>query len=397
MQKIGLVGLYSINNMGDCLICETTRFILEDSVSDAGIIEIDAAPREFSSYPGFRKLNLLISAFLIRAILPLFSRSAPRSKARYYFERLAWHVKTNWHFKQVIPDCDALIFSGGGFLKFKNQGLNYLVEQIIEICEQHEIPVMFSGVGIEGFDPKDHRCKKLKSSLASPTIHTITTRDYLEILRDKYEITAPTHTQLVGDPAFWAPDCYGIRKDSDSQKIGINLIREDIFQHYGNRLSPQELKSFYIALIERLDEHGADWILFSNGMSIDHDFGQALLIELGKPPEKMLPPPRSAQELISVVSSFKAILGARMHASISAYALDIPVVGLIWNEKLTRFAELTQQRQMFFNEGELNAEVMCTRLLDTASSEIDDDIRQDLKRRTQDSIDTFIKSLRAKA
>lgn len=391
MQKIGLVGLYSIDNMGDCLICETTRFLLEESAKDVEILEVDAAPRKLSSYPGIYKFNLLISAFIIRAIVPLLSKRSPGSKARYHLERFAWRLKLQWHFKKVVPDCDGVIFSGGGFLKFKNQGLNYLVEQIVEICEENDIPVMFSGVGIEGYDASDYRCRQLKSTLSSPAIQTIATRDYLEILEQNYEVTPPVRTALVGDPAFWAPECYGIYKKDGAQKIGINVIREDIFKDYGNRLSAQDLKAFYVDLISSLDVEGVDWVLFSNGMKSDHEFGLSLLKDLGKSPDKILPPPQTAKEMISLIAGFRIILGARMHACISAYALDIPVVGLIWNGKLTRFAELTHQRYMFFEEAELNVEKMLARLLQSTKSHYDVDVRQDLKDRTEREIALFVR------
>ena len=389
-QKIGLVGLYSIDNMGDRLLCETTRFLVESCAKDANIVEIDAAPRKMPSYPGLRKLNLIVSAFLIRYMLPILSRTAPKSKARYYFERLAWRTKTLWHFKKVIPGCDVVIFSGGGFLKFKNQGLNYLVEQIVGICEQHDVPVMLSAVGIEGYDIGDFRCQRLKAALKSPAIRTVTTRDYLETLQESYEVHEPIHTSLVGDPAFWVPETYGIRKQTDATRIGINLIRADIFQHYENQLSAQELKAFYIKLIELLDEEGVDWVLFSNGMDIDHEFGLTLLRDAGHSQDKILPPPQTARDLISMISGFKAILGARMHACISAYALDVPVVGLIWNEKLSRFTELTHQRHMFFDESELNAREAAKKLLNTTDASYDEGVRQDLKNRTRVEIMNFL-------
>lgn len=393
MKRIGLVGLYSIDNMGDSLLCETTRYILEDAGDDVEVVEIDAAPRGLASYPGLHKLKLLLSALLIRVASLLFARTMPRSRARYHFERLAWRLKLQWHFKRIIPTCDAIIFAGGGFLKFKNQGLNYVVEQVVDLCGQHNIPVMLSAVGIEGFDSDDYRCRKLKSAISSPVIRSITTRDYLETLEDGYEVRAPTRTRLVGDSAFWATECYGIQRKSDATRVGVNLIREDIFQHYGKRLSATGLKAFYIDLLTRLDAQGIDWVLFSNGMKIDEDFGRRLLHKMGKPIDKMLSPPRTARELVDLISGFQSILGARMHACITAYALDVPAVGLIWNEKLTRFSEITRQRHMFFDEDDLNVETVCKVLLKTSRSVYNEDVRQEMKQRTYSEIAAFLQSL----
>ena len=82
-----------------------------------------------------------------------------------------------------------------------------------------------------------------------------------------------------------------------------------------------------------------------------------------------------------------------MHACITAYSLDIPVVGLIWNDKLTRFAELTNQRHMFFNETEINVENIYARLVSTDKFQFDQKLKADLKKRTQIEIDAFLETL----
>lgn len=394
MRKIGLVGLYSIDNMGDLVICETSRFLIGQCAREFDIVDVDAAPRQLSAYPGIRKINLLLAAFLTRYAIPLMLTFVSSTRVRYHVERFVWRLRLQWHFTRVVPSCDAIIFSGGGFLKFKNQGLNYLVEQVIEICERHNIPVMLSGVGIEGFDSEDFRCQRLKSTLESACIRAVTTRDFIEVLREKYTVGPPIHTALVGDPAFWIPECYTVSR-KPSTTIGINTIRADIYRAYGNQLSAQAMEEFYVGLLASLDRKGVDWVLFTNGMRSDHDFGLRVLAAMGKPANLLLPPPQSAAEMVSIISGFKAIFGARMHACITAYALDIPVVGLIWNEKLLRLSELTGQRAMFFDEHEMRAEVIVAKLIAAEHAQYDRDIRNDLKEKTQSEIDRFLQSLAA--
>lgn len=394
MKKIGLVGLYSIDNMGDRVICETTGFLVDAHKIKFDIQEIDAVPRDPSFYGGINKAKLFISAFLTRVFFPKLFSIVQNSKTRYFLERFAWRLRLQWHYKQVLSDCDAVVFAGGGVLKYKNQGLNYLVEQVVEICEQKNIPVMFSGVGIEGFDLDDYRCEKLKSALSSKCIKSITTRDFIEILDNQYTPDSSIHTAMVGDPAFWIPECYGvIKKQNKTSKIGINVIRGDIYQNYGNNLTPQELKLIYVKLLSMLDDKGADWILFSNGMKSDHEFGLSILKEMGKSSKLIMSAPQSAEKMVALISNFDVIFGARMHACITAYSLDIPVVGLIWNEKLARFSQLTHQRSMFFTENEIDIDDICLKLLDLENFQYDVSVRDDLKRKTKVEIDNFLNSL----
>lgn len=392
MKTIGLVGLYSIDNMGDLVICETSRFLMRKYAKEFDIVDVDAVPRQLSSYPGIRKINLFLAAFLTRYAIPLLLKFVSSTKVRYHVERFVWRLRLQWHFKRVIPSCDAIVFSGGGFLKFKNQGLNYLVEQVVEICERNNIPVMLSGVGIEGFDSDDFRCQRLKSTLESACIRIVTTRDFIEILRGQYAVGPPTHTALVGDPAFWIPECYNASKQP-STTIGINAIRADIYRAYGNQLSARAVEEFYVGLLTALDRKGVDWVLFTNGMKSDHDFGLRVLAVMGKPANLLLPPPQSAAHMVSRISGFKTIFGARMHACITAYALDIPVVGLIWNEKLSRLSELTGQRAMFFDEHEMNVEAIVVKLIEAEHAQYDRDMRNELKEKTQSEIDRFLQSL----
>ncbi|USE00337.1 polysaccharide pyruvyl transferase family protein [Vibrio sp. SCSIO 43133] len=394
-KKIGLVGLYSIKNMGDPLICETTRHILDENNNNLDIVEVDAVPRKKESYKGIDGLKYMVSVFLIRYLYPKLFKLFNGTRFRYHAENIAWRLRLASYYERVLEDLDAIVFTGGGFLKFKNQGLNYYVEQIVEICERKDIPVMFCGVGIEGFDLNDTRCVKLKASLASKCIKSVTTRDFIEILENDYLKDLTVHRAQVGDPAFWVPECYGIEKKINKEPvIGINVIRGNIYRDYGNNLTFDELKEIYKKLILKLDGKGVRWILFSNGMKADQVFGRQILTELGMPiKDNLLPVPKSPRELVEMVSNFDIIFGARMHACISAYALDIPVVGLIWNEKTTRLAELTKQREMYFKENEIDIDLMVSKLINSKDFAYNVEARNALKCSTKRELQNFIQQI----
>ncbi|MEZ9490195.1 polysaccharide pyruvyl transferase family protein [Vibrio breoganii] len=394
-KKIGLIGLYSIKNMGDPLICETTRHLLDEKENNLDIIEVDAVPRGKSSYKGLDYFKYIISVILIRYIYPKLFKVFNSSTLKYHAENFAWRLRVYNYYESILNGLDAVIFTGGGFLKFKNQGLNYYVEQIVEICERKNIPVMFCGVGIEGFDLNDKRCLKLKNTLKSKCIKSVTTRDFIEILNDDYLTDSTVHSAQVGDPAFWTPECYNINRTSNHERlIGINVIRGNIYRDYGNKLTYDQLKQIYKDLLVKLEDKGENWVLFSNGMEADQVFGKEILNELGMSIESnLLSEPNSPRELVEMVSKFDIIFGARMHACISAYALDIPVVGLIWNEKTSRFAELTKQRDMYFSESEIDLDLMVTKLTTSQDFSYDKSARNSLKETTKSELKEFISQI----
>lgn len=393
MKKIAVIGLYSLLNMGDRILCETSQYLLKQIVPHVEIREVDVLPSSESEYQGLDRLKFKISQKMRKYAKKKFTYT-DSGKFRYRYEYFMWWLRVNSHYKRKLAGVDAILFSGGGFLKFRTQGLNYYVEQIIKIAQRKNIPVMMSGMGIEGYDEKDVRCQKLKRTINSDCMKVITTRDDIDILQNCYIENPNIKTARVGDPAFWCPECYGIQKSPQNTKIGINLIRGRIFRDYGNTYSYTELKEFYKELILSAERRGMDWVLFSNGMKSDQKFGKKLLKELEMSPEdKLLPAPESSEDLLNMIKDFKCIFGARLHACITAYALDVPAVGFIWNEKTRFFADITDKKENFFEEAEMDAERILDQMETAMEKEYDTSIRDRMKGLTKQYMEEFFKEL----
>lgn len=393
MKKIAIVGLYTIPNMGDKILCEASEYLTRQIAPQLEIKRVDVLPRDSGEYKGWDSIKYRISKKMKKRSKEKFTYK-DSGKYRYWYEYFMWWLRVNSHYKRELSDVDAILFAGGGFLKFRTQGLNYYVEQIIKIARAGNIPVMMNGVGIEGYDEKDIRCQRLKQAINSDCVKVITTRDDVEILQRNYMENPNIRTARVGDPAFWTPECYGIEKNSGSSRIGINVIRGRIFRDYGNAYSGGQMKEFYKQLITSAEERGLDWVLFSNGMSGDQKFGQKVLKSLGIDPEdKLLPAPTTSMELLDMVKDFKCIFGARLHACITAYSLDVPVVGFIWNEKTRFFADIIGKKENFFEEAEIDAEKMLNQMEVAIESGYDTSVRAELKERTRHYLEEFLSQL----
>lgn len=392
-MKIGVVGLYSNENIGDYLLVESAKFLLKKHSPDVSLRDIDVDPRDVEIFSGKRLINIRVFDILSRYKNLVFS--VVRIPAlQYYYEYFFWWVKVNWFYKSIIKDVDGLVIAGGGFLKFRTQGLNYLVEQIVKIAEKRNIPVMFSSVGIEGFDPKDIRCRKLQKTINSDIVKVITTRDDIDTLRDKYITNEKTVTDLVGDPVFWLQDCFSIKRQVGSKKIGINLVNPNNYMAYGGEADYFKIDNFYKNLIQELSIRNADFYLFTNGMEVDQKFGRRLVSAMNLPKEKLLRRPQDSPEFLEVMSGFGIILSARMHAGIVAYALDIPKVGLIWSEKIDFFAKITGERETYFNEDELDYKKIAGLLCTNFDKKVDIRKREALKKKTLNHIGKFVDNLR---
>lgn len=393
MKKVAVIGLYAIKNAGDNILCEATQYLIKQKNPEVQIVEVDVNPR-IKSYKGLELIPFWISKVLIRVSGSIF-KYENSSRFRYYYEYFMWWLKINHKFKTQLKDVDAIVFAGGGFLKFRTQGLNYYVEQIMRIARKNNIPVMMNGVGIEGYSETDIRCQRLKKAINQDCFKVITTRDDIDTLKNNYIVNPNIKIAHVGDPALWVPECYNMkRNENPSNVVGINVIRGRVYQAYGNTLSEFELLNFYKKLVQGVEERGWDWVLFSNGMAADQKFGAMLLRALGcSDRRKILPTANNSVEFLEQIRSFKLVFGARLHACITSYALDVPVVGLIWSEKLRIFADVIGKKDSFFEENELNIDNILDAMEREMNSNYDKTIRDDLRTRTKNYLEMFMDML----
>ena len=393
MKKVAVIGLYAIKNAGDNILCEATQYLIKQKNPEVQIVEVDVNPR-IKSYKGLELIPFWISKVLIRISGSIF-KYENSSKFRYYYEYFMWWLKINRKFKTQLKDVDAIVFAGGGFLKFRTQGLNYYVEQIMKIAKKNNIPVMMNGVGIEGYSETDIRCQRLKKAINQDCFKVITTRDDIDTLKNNYIVNPNTKIAHVGDPALWVPECYNMkRNENPSNVVGINVIRGRVYQAYGNTLSEFELLNFYKKLVQGVEDRGWDWVLFSNGMAADQKFGTMLLRALGcSDRTKILPTANNSVDFLEQIRSFKLVFGARLHACITSYALDVPVVGLIWSEKLRIFADVIGKKNSYFEESELNIDNILDAMEREMNSNYDKSIRDDLRARTKNYLEMFMDML----
>ena len=167
-----------------------------------------------------------------------------------------------------------------------------------------------------------------------------------------------------------------------------------MYQAYGNSLSEFQLLNFYKKLIIGIEERGWDWVLFSNGMAADQKFGRQLLRALGyRKSRKLWRAPVNTRQFLRQITRFDCVFGARLHACITSYALDIPVVGLIWSEKLQIFSEVIGKKESFFTEDNLRIEQILDAIQNAMDTGYDASIREHLRELTDDYLGQFLQML----
>lgn len=271
--------------------------------------------------------------YLVRKALPFFSKDK--------YNILQYNIFSQDY--DVLSRADMIIFAGGGIIKYKREDFYFHISKILDCANEHNIPVYFNAVGVEGYDADDEKCRMLKKAMRHSCVKGISVRDDLNTLKQHYIEGTDIAAYETGDPALFTCEVYGIRKNPNADTVGIGIVRHRIFADHDMPEIDREFQlEMWKSLIEELEKRGYKWKLFVNGLKSDFDFAEEVLEYTGKIKERekyLVPRPTGSRELVETISSFKCLVACRLHANIIAYSLGIPSVGLVWNDKLIFWGE----------------------------------------------------------
>lgn len=247
---------------------------------------------------------------------------------------------------------DAVVFPGGGL---NSVAFNRRLLEIFELIEKQEhTKVFFNAIGISRVSPNPKNQKLLTRIFKKKQIVQITTRGDLDQLLAYIKKPRKYPPKLVFDPAVWVNEAYQIRRNPHARKIGIGIIRPEIFSLHGSDLSTEDVFCMYTNIIKELEAKGMRWELFTNGMYQDYCFGKELLRRLGY--NRLLYMGRnikSSRGLVKKIAGYRGIIASRLHANILATSLRVPSVGLVWDDKMNLFAEIIGQEDRYINGSRL--------------------------------------------
>ena len=385
MKTVAIFSLENINNCGDEILGFTTTQLVEKEYYKVNRLQFMPSRR------AYLKTKLFLMCVLSK-ILYSFGHSLHNSLG-YAIVDLSYRLLLKRYYKKSLTNIDYVICSVG-MLKYSTQDHSYVFDILTREAEKQGIPVLINGVSIEKATGDDWRFKQLVRAVNRPCVKMITTRDGrdgVEELKRNYVINTSIIVDFVGDPALWIPNFYQIHlAEKKSEVIGIGLIRGEIYKDYGNDFSAQQLMDFYIELINYFENHRKPWVLFCNGIVEDYEFGRDILNKIGLPKSKLLPRPQNAQEFISMIQSFKVVFAARLHACITSFALDVPFVGLLWDNKLRMFAKTMKITDAFCEIEDLDAEIVSRKLDYAMTRSYDIENRNFYKQRTKKFIHRFL-------
>ncbi len=390
IPNILLIALESINNVGDEMLRATTEHILRSSLPVNVKIEVAQLKPSLS----FIKENYKYSWFLSALINKI--RNKFRLTHSYRIKSIIYKIAYEGYYEDRIKTSDYIILPVG-MLKYSTQDFGYLFHIINKLATKHGKPVLMSAMSPQDANEMDWRYHQLVEAVNMPSVKMITTRDGqkgVDIIRKDY-LRRDITCDYVGDPALWIPECYGIEQKKnrgvvEKPYVGINIIREGIFDDYNKSFTDEKLFQLYVKLIELVNAKGWRWAVYTNGMASDWLVLRKLQQRIGFSEEYVIPQYTSAKDYVTRITEFDVVFGARLHACITSVALGVPVVGFIWENKLKYFSETLGISSYFFYPTEMTAEKIVKKMQEAMVENIDTNKLNSLKLRTKDRIIDFL-------
>lgn len=349
VKKICFVGLYNVKNLGDPIIAYCTEWLFKKHLPIQSTYQVTLDYAE-------KNMNW---SFIHRLERKLYKLTKTQNKINFGI-----YLESKKYFKKQLKGADLIVVVGGGLIKYKYQHFHEHLSALIDVAEKMNIPVVLNAVGVEGYDDKDECCQFLKKHLNSSCVKHISIRDDIDTFNKYYlDDNHLLQARFVCDPAVWTAVAYNIKKDLDSNTIGIGIARGAIFIDNGINYTKEELLNLYVDIVTKLKKEGYEVILFTNGLKADND-------QLFKVKKKLLANnintehliPENAESLVKIISGFKAIIATRLHSCIVSYSLDIPAVGLVWNDKFSFWGENIGTPECFITVSDLKPEIIIEKL-----------------------------------
>lgn len=332
MKKIILAGLSTDRNLGDIVIADCAKFLFNEEtkkISDVEYGNLDLT--------GYYK-SIAKKPFLLRKMYGAWNRLVNLFITNKMKRQVLQHSK---YYQRHIKNASLIVIVGGGMIKYKYQHFWLYLSGLIDAAERVGVPIVLNALGVEGYNENDPRCQILKRALNNPAVKVITTRDDIDTLQKCYlRGNRQVISRKVADPAVYAADAYNVQQSKNLGCVGVGLIRGNIFKDNEVTLSKEDVAMLYINILTELDSRGIAWKVFTNGLPADLELAHEIFTAIGKSNEvDNILVPQTAKQLLEIIAGFNAVIAARLHACIISYSLNIPAVGLVWNDKLLLFGE----------------------------------------------------------
>ena len=342
MKRTLFIGEYSSRNVGDGIIKMAMEKLCRQHHLPASFRDFTGAPiagLTESSLSGTRAADDRLPA----ASLPQRIKSAllQLSIVNYAVALLFYFTR----YRSIaagyrVEDYRQVVIGGGNLLMDNFLNFPLLILRIVQQCEKHRVPVKLFSVGAG--KRYSWLGKQIMARIVqSEGVESIVCRDgnTYSLIKEIGEEEVDQKIICSFDSGLYLDRCDALVRRTDTVGLGViapSVLKTVTPQHPMSDAS-QAIQWWDVLIEELARKIGADHIeIFSNGSAVDNAFAHSLWQALSHkyPGLSVFTSIRSSSDLIQRVGSYKALAAYRMHAAVTAMALDVPVVGFEWDPKV---------------------------------------------------------------
>lgn len=275
---------------------------------------------------------------------------------------------------KVISQSDVVVFGGAPVFNYLYQYMYERTAVTIEIAEKYNKPVIFSAVGVDGYDENNERCNRIKEKINSDMVVQVMTRDNIDALR-KYMVRGDIPIGKVSDPAVFSDSVFEnfIKEKNIKKKIGLFVFRSHGFEANKIAFSKEDAVDMWLSFAKELENRGYEYEFLTSGHFGDEAFMDHLVRNCGVGINKCVFNINTPEKLIEKISSYDGVISCRLHPSIISYSLGVPSLGILWNNKVKGFYESVGCADRVVYTDNLNINEVVDRLESAMNNKIEKD------------------------
>ena len=324
-MNILVVGECFSENLGDAVICQTVKKIINEKYADYNVTLFDLSGRiDYQKYYEINTKEYNLSQKFFYKSESYFEKIYTRNSCVYrnYKKDEIRHIRMYNSFLNSVKNetFDLVVFAGGAlFMDF----FSIPIYVITNYFKKKKTNIIFNSVGMGNLS--NDSLNIFKRIVAFSNVKSITVRD--------------SYDRFV--------KYFGNNKIFETYDIATNcnqyyLVNNEHITPYGiGIIGLKELKSVQKQIVEYFIEKKLNFKLFTNGANYDQNLAHEILEELGvleiERDNYILKRPITENELIYNINSFEKIISFRMHSLIVASAYNISSIGIVWDNKIKEF------------------------------------------------------------
>lgn len=338
MPHLALATLHHSDNVGDGLIADCAEHLIKSLHPTQPLVRFDIAGRTApaASTPNAKRLQQCILYALPALMRPLVVW-------------VYWHLKLKSAcaavYQPALQNACGVVCVGGQMLSDLALNFPLKINLLGQLCARQNIPLAFNAVGV-GTQWSWLGKKLFRQALVHARYISVRDEPSRKTLHRHLPALQPIH--LTYDPALFAPQTYNLHAHPNSQTIGLGIAHPQELRHMADNpaaFTDAAITATWVNIYQTLSPH-FPLTLFTNGAVEDEAFlthlSHAIKIQTGQTPAR-LPRPTTPRMLVENITQCRALVAYRLHALITAFSLDIPSVGLVWDSKVRSFTQLTQR------------------------------------------------------